>query len=95
MRFNLLLRIAGCRSQSLFNGFKSIDTESVGIPNLFCSSIDNLITGEFVGGVSPDKIFRIFSECSCNLLDFSCCISGEVLFGMSTMFTSRPVPVKV
>ncbi len=85
MRFNLLLRIAGCLSQSLFNGFKSIDTESVGIPNLFCSSIDNLGNGEFVGGISPDKIFRFLSLCSRRFL----------FNAIKTMFTGSPVPVKV
>ena len=85
MRFNLLLRIAGCRSQSLFNGFKSIDTESVGIPNLFCSSIDNFVTGESSSGISPDKIFRIRSRCSRRFL----------FNAIRTMFTGRSVLVKV
>ena len=54
--------------------------DSVGIPNLFCSSIDSFVTGDESTVISPDKIFRISKRRACDFLDSSCGISGEVSF---------------
>ena len=56
--------------------------DSVGIPNLFCSSIDSFVTGDESTVISPDKIFRISKRRSRDFLDSSPDISGEASFGI-------------
>ena len=64
--------------------------DSVGIPNLFCSSIDSFVTGVESTVISPDKIFRISKRRSRDFLDSSCGISGEASFGIPDNVCGSP-----